>query len=258
MRCILRSELRSILERLAGGEIGVEEAEKMIRLLEIRRLGDTLKLDLGREIRKGMPEVILAEWKEKEDLRRAIAGALEGSGRAIVSRVSDEQISVIEEFERDYLVRRSPNARVFIIKERGLPPPPSKGKVGLIAAGTSDVPVAEEVRLLVEEAGCSTVRAYDAGVANLKRTLDAVASMVEEGVDVVVAVAGMEGSLPSVVASLVDVLVIGLPTSVGYGAGGRGEAALLSMLQSCSPGLVVVNVDNSVAAAYAAISVCGR
>ncbi len=251
-------QLRTILERLARGEIGVEEAERLIRSWEVRQLGETLRLDLGRELRKGMPEVILAEWKGEDDLRRAIAGALEGSGRALVSRVSDEQISVIEEFERDYLVRRSPNARVFVIRRRDLPPPPSRGKVGLIAAGTSDVPVAEEVRLLVEEAGCSTVRAYDAGVANLKRTLDAVASMVEEGVDVLVAVAGMEGSLPSVVASLVDVLVIGLPTSVGYGVGGRGEAALLSMLQSCSPGLVVVNVDNSVAAAYAAVSVCGR
>ncbi len=217
-----------------------------------------MKLDLGREVRKGLPEVIMAEWKEEEDLRRAIMGALASGGRALVSRVTDRHVRVVEEFNRDYYVRKSQNARVYVIRRRDLPEPPSRGKVGIIAAGTSDVPVAEEVRLLVEEAGCTTVRAYDAGVANLKRTLDAVADMASEGVDVVVAVAGMEGALPSVVASLIDVLVIGLPTSVGYGAGGGGEAALLSMLQSCAPGLVVVNVDNSVAAAYAAVSVCGR
>lgn len=251
-------QLRYILEKLARGEIGVEEAERLIRSWEVRRLGETLKLDLGRETRKGLPEVILAEWKEAEDLRRAIAGALEARGRALVSRVSDEQVQIIEEFEREYDVRKSPNARVYVIRRRDLPVPPSRGKVGIIAAGTSDVPIAEEVRLLVEEAGCSTVRAYDAGVANLRRTLDAIADMMKEGVDVVVAIAGMEGSLPSVVASLVDVLVIGLPTSVGYGMGGGGQAALLSMLQSCAPGLVVVNIDNSVAAAYAAVSVCGR
>ncbi|MDK2384185.1 MAG: nickel pincer cofactor biosynthesis protein LarB [Candidatus Korarchaeota archaeon] len=251
-------QLRTILERLARGEIGLEEAEKLIRSWEVRRLGETLKLDLGREVRMGLPEVILAQWKGEEDLRKAISGALEARGRALVSRISEGQIPIIEEFEREYHVRRSPNARVYVIRRRDLPSSQPKGKVGIIAAGTSDVPIAEEVRLMVEEGGCSTVRAYDAGVANLKRTLDAVADVVEEGADVIVAIAGMEGSLPSVVASLVDTLVIGLPTSVGYGMGGGGEAALLSMLQSCAPGLVVVNIDNSVAAAYAAISVCRR
>ncbi len=251
-------QLRTILERLVRGEIGVEEAEKLIRSWEVRQLGETLKLDLGREMRKGLPEVILAQWKGGEDLRKAIVGALEARGRALISRISEEHIPIIEEFEREYHVRKSPNSRVYVIRRRDLPAPPLKGKVGIIAAGTSDVPIAEEVRLLVEEAGCSTVRAYDAGVANLKRTLEAVTDVMEGGADVIVAIAGMEGSLPSVVASLVDILVIGLPTSVGYGMGGGGEAALLSMLQSCAPGLVVVNIDNSVAAAYAAVSVCGR
>ncbi len=249
--------LRRILEGVSKGEIGVDEAESLIRYWEIRELGERIRLDLGREMRAGLPEVIMAEWKGNDDLRRSVEASLEATGRALVSRVRGDQVPVLEEFRERFEVRSSPNSRVFAIRRRDVRVE-AGGKVGIAAAGSSDVPVAEEVRILVEEGGCSTVRAYDVGVANLRRTLDAAALMAREDVDVVVALAGMEGALPSVMASLLDALVIGLPTSVGYGLGGRGRAALLSMLQSCAPGLVVVNVDNSVGAAYAALSVCGR
>ncbi len=250
--------LRSILMKLMSGEIDIETAEREIRLWGIEEIGDTVKLDFGREMRKGLPEVVFAEKKDKETLRSVIKRTIGRSRRVIVSRVRDDQMDVINELKDEYDVISAPHSRVFVIRERGYKPPSTGGRVGIITAGTSDVPVAEEVRLIVEEAGCKAISVYDAGIASLKRSIDAVRKVLSEDVDVIVVAAGMEGMLPSIVASLVDVLVIGLPTSVGYGLGGEGISALYSMLQSCSPGIVVVNVNNSVGAAYAAIAVANR
>ncbi len=250
--------LRSILTKLLNGEIDLETAEREIKLWGIEEIGDSVKLDFGRELRKGLPEVIFAERKDNETLRRTIKKAIERSKRVIVSRVREDQMGVINEFKREYDVISAPHSRIFVIRERGYKPPSTGGRVGIITAGTSDIPVAEEVRLIVEEAGCKAVSVYDAGIASLKRSIDAVKKVLSEKVDVIVVAAGMEGMLPSIVASLVDVLVIGLPTSVGYGLGGEGISALYSMLQSCSPGIVVVNINNSVGAAYAAIAVANR
>jgi len=130
--------------------------------------------------------------------------------------------------------------------------------VGLLTAGTADIPVAEEAALVIEHMGCRVERAYDVGVAGLHRLTEPLARLVEAEVDVLVVVAGMEGALPSVVAGLVDVPVIGVPTSTGYGLGGDGTAALYAMLQSCSPGLVVVNIDNGVGAGAAAALIARR
>lgn len=127
-----------------------------------------------------------------------------------------------------------------------------KGKIGILTAGTSDLSVAEEVKAVAEEMGCETLLIADVGIAGIHRTLSAVKRLVEEDVDVAVVIAGMEGALPSIVTSLVDFPVIGVPTSVGYGFEARGRAALKSMLQSCALGLTVVNVDNGVSAAIAA------
>ncbi len=251
--------LRSILMRLMNGEIDLDTAEKEIHLWGIERLGEVAKLDYGREMRKGLPEVVLAEWKDRETLKTILKRVLERSGRVVVSRVRDDQVDVVESFSKDHVVLKSPRSRVYVIRRKDFSPPEKTGgKVGILTAGTSDIPLAEEVRLIVEEAGCETVREYDAGIANLKRSIDAVKTLMEEDVDVIVAIAGMEGMLPSIVASLVDVLVIGLPVSVGYGLGGEGISALYSMLQSCSPGIVAVNINNSVGAAYAAIAVARR
>ncbi len=132
------------------------------------------------------------------------------------------------------------------------------GTVAVFAAGTSDIPVAEEARIILEELGCKTIAAYDIGIAGIHRVLPWVAKVSEEDADVVIVVAGMEGALASVVKSMVDVPVIGVPTSVGYGYGGGGTSALMSMLQSCSPGITVVNIDNGFGAAAAAYLMCRR
>ncbi len=251
-------KLKSILTRLLNGEISLEVAEREIKLWGIEELGETVKLDFSRELRKNLPEVIFAERKDNETLRNTIEKAVERSSRAIVSRVREDQMGIIDEFREKYDVIGSPYSRVFVIRKKGYRPPLTGGRIGILTAGTSDVPVAEEVRLIAEESGCEVIKVYDAGIASLKRSIDAVKKVLSGDVDVIVVVAGMEGMLPSIVASLVDVLVIGLPTSVGYGLGGGGVSALYSMLQSCSPGIVVVNIDNSVGAAYAAISVANR
>ncbi len=130
--------------------------------------------------------------------------------------------------------------------------------MGLITAGTSDIPVAEEAALVIVHMGCEVERGYDTGVAGVHRLLEPLTRMVEKGADVLVVAAGMEGALPSVVAGLVDIPVIGVPTSTGYGMGGDGTGALYSILQSCSPGLVAVNIDNGVGAGAAAALIARR
>ncbi len=252
----MASGLRSVLERLARGELTPRDAERAVRAWAVESLGEKIKLDLGREIRRGLPEVVMAEGKDPGDLLRAVEAAVERSGMVLVSRVGPEHREILEGLGSRWEVASA--GGVFVVKRAGFRREALGGRVGILAAGTADVPLAEEVRLILEEVGCETVTSYDVGVACPWRTLEAVKLLLDADVDVIVAVAGMEGMLPSFVASLVDVLVIGLPSPVGYGVGGRGEAALLSMLQTCNPGLVVVNVGNSVGAAYAAAAVAAR
>lgn len=128
-------------------------------------------------------------------------------------------------------------------------------KIGIITAGTSDIPVGEEAKVIVEQGGCKAITSYDVGVAGIHRLFPQIAKMIEERVCVIIVCAGMEGALPSVVAGLVDVPIIGVPTSIGYGIGGKGKAALYAMLQSCAPGLAVVNIDNGFGAGVFALTI---
>ena len=250
--------LREILELLAKGNISLDEAEAKIKLLTLEKIGEKIQFDVGREFRIGIPEIILAEYKDANSLKKAILKIVEKYGRAIVSRLRSDQISIIEDFKEKYDVYLSHTGRIAVIKRKNYKIYRSGGKIGIITAGTADVPVAEEVKTIAEELGCKTYTIYDAGIAGLHRTVEALKVFHENNVDVIVAIAGMEGALPSVIKSLTELPVIGLPTSKGYGLGGSGQAALLSMLQSCTPGLVVVNIDNSVGAAVAAVSIAQR
>jgi hypothetical protein len=136
--------------------------------------------------------------------------------------------------------------------------PEERGCVGLLTAGTSDIPIAEEAALVVKYMGCRLEKAYDVGVAGVHRLLEPLTRIIEAKADALIVAAGMEGALPSVVAGLVDIPVIGLPTSTGYGMGGDGTGALYSILQSCSPGLVAVNIDNGIGAGAAAALIARR
>jgi NCAIR mutase (PurE)-related protein len=214
--------------------------------------------DSGRERRKGIPEVILAETKTNEQILAMARGLLAGSGRAIISRLRPESIDVVRNAFRNYPIRIREAARAMVITEPTYVRRTTGGHIGVISAGTSDMPIAEEAALIAEEMGCTTTSIYDVGVAGLHRLLPPLRDLLAEGVDVIIVAAGMDGALPSVVTGLVPVPVIGLPTSIGYGMGGKGVAALLTMLQTCAPGLTVVNIDNGVGAGSTAALIANR
>ncbi len=250
--------MRDILEKLISGEISLEQAEKMIKLFEIEQLNTGIRVDPNREYRTGVPEVIFGEGKNIDDLIRMVDFFLEKKGRCIITRISREKMDQLKERFGDRYVRYSENGRVMVIREKDSDVYPQSGRVAILSGGTSDLGVAEEARMICEELGCETITFYDAGVAGVHRLIPAVKKIIEEDVDAVIVVAGMEGALPSVVAGLVDVPVIGVPVSVGYGAGGGGISALYSILQSCSPGVVAVNIDNGFGAAVAAVKIARR
>jgi len=204
--------------------------------------------------------VILAERKTAEQCLAIARAFLDATGRAVLSRVSLELKDRLErEFVRAAVLQWNAAARAVVLRRPGSRVEASGGRVGVLSAGTSDVPVAEEAALLAREMGCVVHTVYDVGVAGLHRLFGPLTHLLEEArVDVLIVAAGMDGALPSVVAGLADVPVVGLPTSVGYGLGGSGVAALYSMLQSCSPGLCVTNIDNGIGAGAVAGLIANR
>lgn len=214
--------------------------------------------DPGREHRKGAPEVIFGETKSTEQILTMAKGLLAGSGRAIISRMPEGAVAPIESALQGYRIRMYKAARAMVIYAPDYVRKSTGGHIGVICAGTSDIPIAEEAILIAEEMGCQVTSIYDVGVAGLHRLLEPLRALLERGVDVIIVAAGMDGALPSVVTGLVPVPVIGLPTSIGYGVGGKGIAALLSMLQTCAPGLSVVNIDNGVGAGITAALIANR
>lgn len=217
-----------------------------------------IRPDPARERRKGVPEVIFGEAKATPQVIAMAHSLLEGTGRAIISRVRPETLAALRQEFQAYTLRVRDASRAVVIYRPGYTPRSTGGHVGVLSAGTSDVPVAEEAALIAEEMGCRVTCIYDVGVAGLHRLLEPLRDLLASGVDVIIVAAGMDGALPSVVAGLVPVPVIGLPTSVGYGLGGNGVAALLSMLQTCAPGLSVVNIDNGIGAGSTAALIANR
>ena len=213
---------------------------------------DFARPDFGRQARKGIPEVILADRKQMDDALAITRRFMQETGRALLSRVPEalEQRLLTEWQVDDVEITWYRSARAMVIRRAGQDVARNGGRVGVLTAGTSDVPMAEESAMLLQEMGCEVYTVFDVGVAGLHRLFDPLQELLgTHDVDALIVAAGMDGALPSVVSGLVDVPVIGLPTSVGYGLGGQGESALLSMLQTCSPGLAVVNIDNGIGAA---------
>jgi len=251
--------MREVLEKVAKGEITLEEAERLLKGLNIDEIAGLAKIDVNRDMRKGFPEIILAEGKEPADVARIALNMVNGSGRAIVSRTNEEHLKEIEKIDEKSLnIEVNHRARIAILKKKNYLVTPNNGKVGILTAGTSDIPVAEEVRVIAAEMGCSVYSSYDAGVAGIHRLFPVVKKMIEEDVDVLVVIAGREGALPTVVSGLVDIPIVGVPTSIGYGYGGGGISALMSMLQACSMGIAVVNIDSGVAAGCIAALIARR
>jgi hypothetical protein len=250
--------IRRILESYRRGDISLEEAEKELRLFSMSMVEELGRLDIQREHRTGAPEVIFGEGKSMEELLRLSREMVREKGRCIVTRLSSERMDALAGSFRGHVVQGNQRAGILVIKKKGYRISKTGGKVAVLSAGTSDIPRAEEARIIAEEMGCSVEVFYDVGVAGIHRLIPALKEVIKGDVDVIVVAAGMEGALPSVVAGMVDVPVIGLPVSSGYGYGGRGVAALQAMLQSCSPGLAVVNVDNGLGAGIVASLIANR
>ena len=245
-------DLRSLLEAYKNGSISVDEAERTLRLDYVDSIGNDVLFDKARELRKGIPEVVYAYSKSPE-----VVGRIAASRRSltIISKADEEHLAAVRDAVPDADIHE--DCGIAIIGDM---PERTRGKIGIITAGTSDVPVAKEAQFMAEAMGVECVVEYDVGVAGIHRIISPMHRMIEEDVDAIVVAAGMEGALPTVITSLSPVPVIGVPVSSGYGMGGNGEAALMSMLQSCSPGLTVVNIDNGIGAGATAalISVSGR
>jgi NCAIR mutase (PurE)-related protein len=250
--------VRDVLRRLIAGELTEDEALVELRAIQLEELGGRARLDLGRLLRRGIPEVVLAAGKSPEDAARLTIAMAERQGQGLISRMTDDHRAALQQAATAagmQVILYSASARVVA---PDLDLEAAGGKVGILTAGTADIPVADEARMVAEGAGLEVRVEADLGVAGLHRFVGPLASMLEWGADVLVVAAGMDGVLPGLVAGLVALPVIGLPVSTGYGRGGAGEAALLTMLQSCSTGLTVVNIDNGVGAGAAATLIAAR
>ena len=249
--------MKDILERLVSGELDIAEAEKLLKANNILEFDDVAKFDAKRSDRTGFPEAVFSLGKDYEDLITIIRNYLERSDDdLIITKLSSERYErIIEDLGEDsFIFDYNKRAQILIIRKEITKKDPI-AKIGIMTAGTSDINIAEEAKVILEEGGCEVITSDDRGVAGIHRLFPQIAHMVSEGVRAFIVCAGMEGALPSVVAGLVDVPVIAVPTSVGYGVGEGGRVALDSMLQSCAPGIAVVNIDNGFGAAVFALTI---
>ncbi len=230
-------ELTRLLRRVRAGKLGVEEAVDRLRTLPYEDLGYA-KIDHHRTLRQGFPEVIFARGKSPEHVEGVVRGMLARRHNILITRGDAELYERVRRIDRRAEFHALSGA-IVIRRERKIR---GKGKIAVVCAGTSDIPVAEEALVTAETMGNRVQGLFDVGVAGIHRLLGE--SRQWRDARVIVCVAGMEGALPSVVGGLVGVPVIAVPTSIGYGASFRGLAALLGMLNSCSPNVCVVNIDN--------------
>ena len=241
----MNSDIRQLLEAVKSGETSVDDALLEIKKAPFEDIGYA-KVDLHRKIRQGAAEVIYGAGKTPEQIAGIVEAMLKnGQERILITRMSPEAAEYVAQFHPlDY----HKESKVGIVG--AMPVPNGIGKIVIATGGTSDIPVAEEAALTAEILGSEVVRLYDVGVSGVHRLLAHMDLLM--GASVIIAIAGMEGALASVVGGLADCPVIAVPTSVGYGASFGGVSALLSMLNSCASGVSVVNIDNGFGAGYLA------
>ena len=241
-----RDKIRDLLIHLSKGNVSVDETLERLKSLPFENIGFAC-IDHHRALRTGLSEVIFAEGKEVPDILTIMARILDQGQNVLATRLSEKKATMIlDEFPDSTYYKRS-KALTLVrhpVKTSG------RGRILIMSAGTSDIPVAEEAAITAGFMGNEVDIVYDVGISGLHRVLACRDKI--EGASVIVVVAGMEGALPSVVGGLVDKPVIAVPTSVGYGASFSGIAALLGMLNSCAAGITVVNIDNGFGAGYAA------
>ena len=240
-----QEQIRQLLEQVASGNLELDKALEQLRDLPFENLGFA-HIDHHRALRTGFPEVIFGQGKTREQILSIAERIIEHGSQMLATRLAEDAAQA--------LVERFPQAEYDTLARTVLVPapqtPPQTGLVAVVSAGTSDLPVAREAVVTAQAMGAHVEEIYDVGVAGLHRLL-AYREQLQKA-RVIVVVAGMEGALASVVGGLVDIPVVAVPTSVGYGASFQGVAALLAMLNSCASGVVVVNIDNGFGAGYAA------
>lgn len=241
-------DTRKILEMVKYGGISVEEAEKFLKKEPYEELGNYAKLDSHREIRSGFPEVVFCSGKADKYLVEIYRRLYQDNGEVFGTRANEHQYELI----REVLPQVTYDEVSHILKIEK-PDKKRMGKIAVCTAGTADIPVAEEAAQTAEYFGTNVVRIFDVGVSGLHRLLAKMDAIQEA--NCVVAVAGMEGALASVIGGLVKNPVIAVPTSVGYGASMHGLSALLTMINSCANGIAVVNIDNGYGAGYMATQI---
>ena len=246
-----KEKLHRLLSDLSENKISVEEAAGKLKMLPFEDLGFA-KVDSHRELRIGYPEVIFCQGKTASQVID-IAGRLAGGGSTVIATRASEEL--YEEVAAVF-----PDAEFFkearIISLNRDPGRKPRGRTLVISAGTADIPVAEEAAVTAMLSGCDVEKMFDCGVAGIHRLFSGMERI--EASDVIIVVAGMDGALPSIVGGVAGRPVIAVPTSVGYGASFGGLAPLLTMLNTCAPGVSVVNIDNGFGAGYLAALICGR
>ncbi|NHJ14392.1 MAG: nickel pincer cofactor biosynthesis protein LarB [Candidatus Thorarchaeota archaeon] len=251
---------RDILELLASGEISIDQAEKELRNLALAEVGRIGMVDVSREERSGIPEVVLAETKTVEMLTRIVEVMVSRNNVVLLTRANQAKYEALQRAHPNlkYDAMGHQDHLTILACNEQWREPPKKGKIAILTAGTSDIVYAQEAEALARILGVEALVFHDVGVAGIHRLIEPIKEISEKDVDALVVFAGMEGALPTVVASLVDIPVIGVPVPTGYGHGGKGETALASMLQSCAPGLAVVNIGNGLGAGAVACLIAKR
>jgi NCAIR mutase (PurE)-related protein len=236
----LKEELEILLKKLALGEVAVEEALNELKFLPFKDIFHT-KFDTHRELRTGIEEVIFGAGKTFEEIRDISEMLIKNGKQVLITKLQKEKGEKLLDCypNGEYF----PRCGVFTVRKKKK----LKGLISVVSAGTSDMPVAEEAAVTAEFFGSKVEKIFDAGVAGIHRLLEYKDKL--ENSKIIIAVAGMDGALPTVIAGMFGKPVIGVPTSVGYGASFQGVAPLLTMLNACAPGVVTVNIDNGFGAA---------
>ena len=251
---------RKLLDELVSGKITADEAEKQLKTQALDSVSELAMIDVDRGTRSGIPEVVFGASKDAEDIVEIVRSILKAQDVALVTRLTQEKLDIILtrfKDEESEVYGKSPILTV-LVSSAGWSINETVGKIAIITAGTSDIPYAKEAEALAKLVGVEVLSYYDVGVSGIHRLIEPIKEIVTKDVDALIVFAGMEGALPTVVAALVDIPVIGVPVPTGYGFGGKGETALASMLQSCSPGLAVVNIGNGLGAASVASLIAKR
>ncbi len=257
--------LDELIRHLKAGNLSDEEFKKYLentgKLGYIENVENMTRFDVHRKDRTGIPETVFSKNKSADQLEKILEKILPTRNYLFFTRVDATKSQRLLEKRimfPDFDVIDDPVAEIVLFKKKGFEFPKHGGTIAIFTAGTSDIPIAKEAQIIAEIAGCEVITYYDIGVAGIHRIFEPIKQCIARDVDCIIVVAGMEGTLPGLISSLVDIPVIGVPASVGYGFNGNGISALTSILQSCSPGLAAVNIDNGFGAGAMAALISKR